>query len=321
MNSHRILALLIAIVGSLIFIPTVEAKLRFGANQRVHFVQEVSLRGPNDEQLFLGRMIETNSFLLPYAVKDQGFVLGIAGESARYFDMPPDDALQAMQREGLLPAPLPTYELTAVDLIFGNLLWIVIAVLALYGAFKHFTSKQTQGDPDATPVAGQTHPAPKMVTAYEGEHIELPMTLHASKLKMAGLVAISAVFVAIGIFTSSKEPVMGLLSAGFFGLCGIVGVLGLIPGGSYLLLERDGFTTSSLFRKHSYRWRDVSPFGVKRISRNKMVCWNFAPNYSGPKRGASFSKTLTGIEAALPDTYGKKAEDLAELMNELRQRA
>jgi hypothetical protein len=271
--------------------------------------------------LFLGRMIETKSFLLPYSVKDQGFVLGVSTESARYFDMPSDDALQAMQREGLLPAPLPGYELATVDLFFGNLLWIFIVAFALYGAFKHFTRKQTQGDPDATPVAGQTYQAPKIVTAYEGKHIELPMTLHASKVKMLGLVAISAVFVVIGIYMSPKEPVMGLLCAGFFGLCGIVGVLGLIPGGSYLLIERDGFTMSSLFRKHSYRWREVGPFGVKRISRNKMVCWNFAPNYSGPKRGASVSKTLTGIEAALPDTYGKKAEDLAELMNELRQRA
>jgi hypothetical protein len=321
MNSNRILALLIVILGSLIFIPTVEAKLRFGADQRIHFIQEVSLRGPNEEKLFLGRMIETKSFLLPYSVKDQGFVLAISGESDRYFDMPPDDALQAMQREGLLPAPLPGYELTPVDLIFGHLLWIVIAALALYGAFKHFTKKQSQDDPDVAPVAGQVHHTPKIVTAYEGKNIELPMTLHASKAKMVGLVAMSAVFVAIGLYMSPKEPVMGLLSAGFFGLCGIVGVLGLIPGGSYLLLERDGFTTSSLFRKHSYQWRDVGSFGVTRISRNKMVCWNFAPDYSGPKRGASLSKTLTGIEAALPDTYGKKAEDLAELMNELRQRA
>jgi hypothetical protein len=321
MNSHRILALLIAILASVIFTPTVEAKLRFGADQRIEFVQAVSLRGPNEEELFLGRMVETKSFLLPYSVKDQGFVLGVTSDSARYFDMPSDDALQAMQREGLLPTPLPQYELAAVDLFFGNLLWVFIVAFALYGAFKHVTRKQSQGDPDATSVAGETHNAPKIVTAYEGKQIDLPITLHASKAKMLGLVAISAVFVVIGIYMSPKEPVMGLLCAGFFGLCGIVGVLGLIPGGSYLLIERDGFTTSSLFRKHSYQWRDVGAFGVQRISRNKMVCWNFAPSYSGPKRGASISKTLTGIEAALPDTYGKKAEDLAELMNELRQRA
>jgi len=314
-------AVFIACAWSAIFsaMPAHAAKLHFGADERIHFVQDVSLQGPQDEDLYLGRMVVTKSFLLPYVVKDEGFVLGVTGDSHRYFSLPEEATVQAMQSAGLLPNPLPPYELTTLDLVMGNLLWLFVAGFAVYGGYKYLTRKTSAPDDGSDTVADAPAPV-KIVTPYTNKPIDLPMTLRPSPLKMLGLLVISAVFVTMGIFMSGEEPVMGYLCAGFFGLCGVVAITALIPGSAFLLLERDGFTFSSLFRKHSYQWRDIARFGVTRISRNSMVCWEFSPSFTGPKRGAKFSKSLTGVEAALPDTYGKKADDLADLMNELRQR-
>lgn len=51
-----------------------------------------------------------------------------------------------------------------------------------------------------------------------------------------------------------------------------------------------------------------------------MVAWNFSPDHSPKGRAGAISKALCGYEAALPDTYGMKPQDLAALLNELIHR-
>jgi tetratricopeptide (TPR) repeat protein len=58
---------------------------------------------------------------------DDGYILGIRGEQS-YF--PLDDArIKSLQARGLLPSPLPPYELSSVDYVFGHVLWIVLIVV------------------------------------------------------------------------------------------------------------------------------------------------------------------------------------------------
>jgi hypothetical protein len=52
-----------------------------------------------------------------------------------------------------------------------------------------------------------------------------------------------------------------------------------------------------------------------------MVGWNFVPAYAAHKAGRALSSALAGVQAALPDTYRMKAEELSALMNELKRRA
>ena len=44
------------------------------------------------------------------------------------------------------------------------------------------------------------------------------------------------------------------------------------------------------------------------------------PDYPATGRARAISKSLSGYEAALPDTYGMKPQELVELMESLRQR-
>jgi hypothetical protein len=58
---------------------------------------------------------------------------------------------------------------------------------------------------------------------------------------------------------------------------------------------------------------------VVRVMKNKMVAWNYASNDKEQPHSRGMSSYFVGAEAALPDTYGLKAEELAALTNCFRE--
>ena len=148
----------------------------------------------------------------------------------------------------------------------------------------------------------------------------LPITLRASRRKWLLVLSISLAFVAIGVWVAPENPVMAWSCVAFFGLCALVAGVNLHPNSSYLVLDTNGFTFSSLFRKHSVRWSEVQEFFPIRVSATRMVGWNFTPQYAAAPGLRKVSTALSGAEAALPDTYGKSVEELAELLECFRSR-
>jgi hypothetical protein len=108
-----------------------EAKLMFGTQEQIRYVAPVELKGQSGERLFLGRKITTKAFLLPYAMKDDGYVLGTSMDTKRYIPLPAGPELEQLQSAGLLPSQLPAWKPSTLDLLFGYLLWPVLAILAL----------------------------------------------------------------------------------------------------------------------------------------------------------------------------------------------
>jgi hypothetical protein len=86
-------------------------------------------------------------------------------------------------------------------------------------------------------------------------------------------------------------------------------------------LAPEGFTICSLYRKSFIRWSDVQDFRVVVIGLNKMVGFDYAPHYQRAKRTRRISTALSAAEGALPQTYGLRVQQLAELMNLFRLRA
>jgi hypothetical protein len=146
----------------------------------------------------------------------------------------------------------------------------------------------------------------------------LPVTYRTRPAKMAFLVLGSLVFVSLGLWLLPREPNIARACIIFFGLCALVGLVNLLPNSSYLTLTEKGFLLVSLFRKHFVEWSNVQSFVPVRIQRRSMVGWNYSSEYRGSKRLRSVNSALAGVEAALPDTYGMPAEQLADLMNQLR---
>ena len=138
--------------------------------------------------------------------------------------------------------------------------------------------------------------------------------LRPSPLKWLAMVALSAVFVWIGVIVMGTHPAVAWSCIVFFGLCGAVGALNLLPDASRLALDDDGFEIRSLFRASRVRWADVARFGTLRVGVNTMVGFDFVDGYRGGDRLRSVNRSLSGFQGALPDTYGMKAAALAERM-------
>ena len=147
------------------------------------------------------------------------------------------------------------------------------------------------------------------------------LTLHTSKAKSLLLLLASLV----GVFVAQDGELMGHVAYAFFGLCSVAYMVQLTTGGGYLKLRDDEFEFVFGFgRKQCVKWDDVGSFGVavvRNLSRyyvppTRLVGWNYKQGVDVSKFGRATSKTLSGREACLPDTYGMKMEELLSLLNE-----
>lgn len=151
------------------------------------------------------------------------------------------------------------------------------------------------------------------------------MRLTPSRRRHVVLALLSAALLATGIWMISEGQGRGWPVAIFFGLCLVVFVVNLLPGAAYLELRQDGFTFRSLRRSTSYEWRDVDSFHEWRnpASIQRLVGMDLAPHVEATTpAGGLFLKVnrKVGAEALLPDTYGLKASELAQVMQAWRDR-
>ena len=148
----------------------------------------------------------------------------------------------------------------------------------------------------------------------------LPILLRPSRAKQILLLAVCLAFTAIGVMMVRDGERMGYCCGGVFGLGVCVAVANMLPGAAYLRLDEGGFTFCSLFRAHTVPWSAVAEFGVFTIRRNQMVGWNYVSPYEKPSRLRGVNRGLCGFDAGLPNIYGMKAVELAELMESGRVR-
>ncbi|HWX18342.1 MAG TPA: STM3941 family protein [Candidatus Binatia bacterium] len=174
---------------------------------------------------------------------------------------------------------------------------------------------------------------PTATKRFSGGSFEVSdeITLRPSKKTQGLMLFVSILFVLAGVFirshqTGSSDAWMAYACIGFFGLCALVSVAQLLPGSSFLKIGREGFEFRTLWRGASFRWSDVEEFGVAEFTlhhsgipqKNRMVGFRFSPSYEkGGKNLAlrRLNEGLVGYEAALPDNYGMKHEELAALLN------
>ena len=146
------------------------------------------------------------------------------------------------------------------------------------------------------------------------------LLLRPSKIGTLGLLLVCSIFVAGGVWMSSRGEWMGWFASCFFGLGIIVAIVQLLPNASYLLLTEDGFESRSLYRSWFLRWNEVAYFSTVTIGHNRMVSMGFSDLYGTAKTTRRFARFISGAEGALPDPYGMKADQLADLLNEWKNR-
>jgi hypothetical protein len=134
--------------------PSVHAKsVMVGTSETIHRLQDVSLTGPKGEKLYLGYKTSITMFIAGVWLSKDGYVLGIQGEDKRYFEFPETAALQRFQKSGALPNPLPAYELSALDYLWGYSLWLLIGTW-IAGAWIWTKWKNRKAAPSQTSTSG-----------------------------------------------------------------------------------------------------------------------------------------------------------------------
>ena len=134
--------------------------------------------------------------------------------------------------------------------------------------------------------------------------------LKGARVRWLALSVAIAAFACLGLLiavTASGSRVGGLLMAvGCGALAIFLAARGLAP--ERLVLTPEGLTTISFGRPTTRRWTDVESFSVAPVRNNAIVTFEPDPRAAGGQGGF------------LPETYGLKADDLAALLNEWKQR-
>jgi hypothetical protein len=134
------------------------------------------------------------------------------------------------------------------------------------------------------------------------------LIFRASPKKALLLLALSVGFVALGVWLLEKRPILGWVTIIFFSLGIPASVAVMLPGATYLRLDRQGFEIVAVFRRQKYRWSQVESFGIGSIRGNKVISIVFSPQYTGQRMGRAIASAVAGMEAAIPNHYRAPAE-------------
>jgi hypothetical protein len=145
--------------------------------------------------------------------------------------------------------------------------------------------------------------------------------LRPNKWAQLVLLVLSFTVVTIGLATILNDNSLGWLLVVPGAIITLVSTCLLLPGCSFLELTPEGFTLCRLFRRHTYRWNDVTRFGVVLVGQTPRVVFQYAdPTSQVPSRHV-LKNRRSGFDAALPGTFRLAPEDLAVLMNDWRARS
>jgi hypothetical protein len=142
----------------------------------------------------------------------------------------------------------------------------------------------------------------------------------ASKGKAVLLLLGSIIFVAIGYWMTSEEPLMGWICVGFFALGIPASIAMLISKAIYLHLDREGFEMVSPVTRVRVKWSDVDGFAMGKIEGAKMIQIVYARHYSQQKLGRRVAAGLSGMEGAIANTYNASLDEILKTLNEWRVR-
>ena len=140
------------------------------------------------------------------------------------------------------------------------------------------------------------------------------MTLCPGKIKWALVMLPSIIFTALGIYiieSDDTEILIGQILCVMFSLVILWSTLTLWPGSSWLKLGPNGIRNKVIFRKFHYRWSDINRFGIW-IAQD--------PGLPSTTKYVSFWMKPDDQMRSLSECYGKKPEELVEILESYRNR-
>lgn len=89
----------------------------------------------------------------------------------------------------------------------------------------------------------------------------------------------------------------------------------------HLILNSEGFTLKGFFGSASYKWVDIEEFRVRWSYFFKAIMFKYSDSSQSKSTVQTIVRGLSFNLCTFPDIYTMKAEDLAALMNKLREQA
>ena len=142
------------------------------------------------------------------------------------------------------------------------------------------------------------------------------MTLYPSKIKWVLVILVSIGFFALGIYTIESDDtgiLLGQVICVMFSLVILWSTLTLWPGSSWLKIGPEGIRHQVIFRKFNYQWSDINRFEIMTVQIG-------AGKTKSKARFVSFWIKPDDQMRSLGECYGKKPEELLEILESYRNR-
>jgi membrane associated rhomboid family serine protease len=204
------------------------------------------------------------------------------------------------------------------DQLIGAIVLLAVALLVL-GAAVWGLRRTRRLWPE------QDDPSRALAEARERLRSAEPLVLRPSRRRWVGLLVLSITLTAVCGLAFLNEPnvvmAVGIL---LFGAGIVISVLQLLPGSASLRIAPDGLTARGPIRSGGWSWNEIEHFSVYDVDQygtTKQVGFDLrdlTPDRQGVLK--TIGRGMSGVDAALPDTYGMRAEDLATLLEEARER-
>uniref|UniRef100_B0T139 Uncharacterized protein n=1 Tax=Caulobacter sp. (strain K31) TaxID=366602 RepID=B0T139_CAUSK len=131
----RLVAFLLGLVLLTPSVANAGVPVRFGKSEEIERLAPIALPGPSGERLYLGHKVTTQWFFGGIYLKDDGYVLGVEGQTKAYFALSAEKMALA-QKFGLLPNPLPAYQIHPLQYLLGYSLWLFLVAVTAWAMIE-----------------------------------------------------------------------------------------------------------------------------------------------------------------------------------------
>jgi hypothetical protein len=141
----------------------------------------------------------------------------------------------------------------------------------------------------------------------------LGMLVVGNLVMVAGILGISIGLFGLGTFTLVACTVV----VGFSTVLYVIAALRQRPR---VVLTPEGFVFDKLFGSEAYQWEEIDGrFAVIKIGLSKAVAYKLTPEYKA-RVGRKPTSLFAGYDGAVSGALLRSPEELAELLNEYKQR-
>ncbi len=146
------------------------------------------------------------------------------------------------------------------------------------------------------------------------------LLLPASKQRAAQILLACVGFLVLGLWLKSEQPIVGWLTIVGCGAGIPIATSMLVTDRFYLRLDSDGLEMGGLTKPFRAAWGEVDGFEIVTLNRTRMIAIHFNEDHQRQRLLRGAVKEFTGVEGAIPNSYGVPLEEVLARLQEWHRR-